>query len=469
MKLTSIGAIGILALAGGCDITAESGDDSPLHAPKQGTFAFLDANVIPMDSERIIPNQSVIVDDGKIVSVGPSSSVAVPGGATVINADGLYLMPGLVDAHVHLWDTSDLLLFVANGITTIRDLNGTPTELEWRDQIEDGDLLGPRMFVSSPIIDGSPPFWSGTVSVETAAEARSIVNEQKRLGYDFIKVYSLLQKEAYDGIIAAARSVGLPVVGHLPGPIDMHHALEAGQYSFEHLYGYTKHAYTSLSESQPSGPLLHIYGSVDLDQRELDFLARLTKEAGTWNCPTLIAMDRMVHEDDAFRLLQSPEMRYVSAAQRASWDPNSNFIKTRGYLDGVSVEDLQKGMVTRRQIVKALNDAGAGLVLGSDTGTLYVQAGFSIHVELANLTEAGLTPFEALRAGTSNGGKFLQPLEPFGTVEVGRRADLLLLRENPLEDVANVRQRVGVMVDGRWLPEESIQERLAQLSALVVN
>lgn len=431
--------------------------------PPQVTAAFTNVNVIPMDTERVIPAQTVIVENGRITKIGPTANITVPQNATLYDGTDRYLMPGLIDCHVHIYNENDLLLFLANGITTVRDLNGHPGELQWRTQIDQGNLLGPTLYVSSPIIDGDPPVFGGNIPVNTEAEARAVVNQQKSSGYDFIKVYSALTIPAYDALAQAAQSVGLKIVGHVPGRVGITHALEMGHYSIEHLYGYAR---LLQDPSQPNpGGFRRLYGAVDIDESLLPDLAAATRDAGAWNCPTLIVLDRWVPPNEGQALMTLPELRYVSPGQLASWNPATNFLVTDGYLDNSSAALRAQGRSVRRTIVKGLHDAGAGLILGSDAGTLYVGAGFSIHTELQNLIETGLTPYQVLKMGTHNAAVFLEAENVFGTVAVGKRADLILLEKNPLENVAHVQNPIGVMVKGRWLSKDAIQEQLDQLLA----
>src|SRR4051812_34075948 len=205
---------------------------SPLPAEEgSGEVAFVGVTVVPMDTERRVPDQTVVVRHGRIAEIGPSSTVQVPAGALRIDGQGRFLMPGLADMHVHLYTRDDLLLFLANGVTFVRNMWGAPYDLVWRARIEQGSLLGPTIYTAGPLLDGSPPIWNGSVVVETAADAERVVTGQKKAGYDFIKVYKKLLPEAYDAIAATAKREGMTFGGHVPAAVGLEHALAAGQRS----------------------------------------------------------------------------------------------------------------------------------------------------------------------------------------------------------------------------------------------
>ena len=349
-------------------------------------------------------------------------------------------------------------LLLANGVTTIRNMIGDPKHLQWRESIQSGELLGPTIYTAGPIIDGDPPMWPGSVVVTTVEEARATVFKQKEAGYDFLKVYNGLSREAYDALIAAARTYRMPVVGHVPDEVGLLHALQSGLRSIEHLEGYDT---ALLREGAVKG---HLFSWDRLDEKRFAEIARRTEHAGTWNCPTLVVFQKWIapEEKDLLRQrLAQKGAKYVSPQTVRSWRLEETYLKdvSREWAQGIRVTDK-----VRKQIVKALHDAGARILLGTDYLNPFVIPGFSIHEELRNLVDAGLTPYEAIRAGTRDAAEFLGALDEFGTIEVGKRADLLLLDENPLLDVRNVERIAGVMVRGRWLPGNELRERLERIA-----
>ncbi len=432
--------------------------------PTSELVAFTNVNVVAMDSECILPGQTVIVHGDRIIWIESATETPLAEGTMVIEGQDKYLLPALADMHVHISSEEDFLLYVANGVTVVREMNGRPGHFRWREEMAAGELFGPILYVAGPIIDGNPSVYSGgTLSVETAQEAREVVRAQKEAGYDFIKVYSLLSKEAYDAIVAEAREQGLSVVGHVPVSVGVEYALEMGQYSLEHLLGYAEAVESADSPLYGQWSYRYLYGAIELDEARILEIAQATRAAGAWNCPTLVAMDRWILAEEAQSLLEQPHMRYISPHMRARWSRMRGFIDT--WLAGSDAEARRHGREVRRLIVKGLRDAGAGLLLGTDAGSTYVEPGFSIHVELQNLVEAGLTPYEAIRAGTRDAAEFLGALDEFGTVAVGKRADLILLEDNPLKDVANLQRRAGVMVRGQWLSEATLRQMLEDLVA----
>jgi imidazolonepropionase-like amidohydrolase len=420
------------------------------------TTAFVGVTVVPMDAERLLPGQTVLVQGSVITAMGPAESVPVPAGARRIDGRGRFLMPGLTDMHVHLDSTATLSLFVTYGVTTVRNMFGFPVHLVWRDRIARGEILGPTVFSAGPIIDGPKPVWNGSDVAETPEEGARFVEEQRLSGYDFIKVYRRLQPGPYDAIVLAARAAGLPVAGHVPSDVGLAHVLESKQDSIEHLTGYI--AAIQADDSPTSGikddkQLLKV--RVDhVDPAKITVIARQTREAGTWNCPTLVVNQRLVPLAEAKAWLSAPEMRFVPPLMRASWDPTKD-LRLKG-ADPSYFTALRKLDQINLTLTRALRDAGAPLLLGSDMNNLFVGPGSSLHAELKNLVAAGLSPYEALRAGTHDAAAYLHAEDTFGTVAVGRRADLLLVADNPLADVANASHIEGVMLRGRWLPKEEL-------------
>ena len=428
--------------------------------------AFVGVDVVPMDREGVLRDQTVIVRDDTIVEIGPSKDVRVPDGAFRIagseNGVPRYLMPGLADMHVHAWSPDDLVLFVANGVTTIRNMFGSTTHVEWRRKIAAGENFGPAIYTAGPIIDGDPPVWPGSAVLVDAAKAESVVLEQKEAGYDFLKVYARLPLPAYDAICAAARKHGMRVMGHVPGAVGLAHVLESKQDSVEHLDGLVELAQKDGSPYK---------GKVDfrtqakawkhVDDAKLAEAAKSAAANGVWSCPTLVVYQKWVPKDEAQALFERPEMRYVPASERMFWQPGSNYLSR---LPSDVIEAVQASDIDRKRAVGILHKGGARILLGTDMGNPFVIAGYAAHEELQNLVASGLSSFEALRAGTSGAAEFMRAGEEWGTVAKGRRADLLLLEANPLEDVRNAARRVGVMIRGAWCTKAELHARLEALA-----
>lgn len=416
-----------------------------------------------MDSERILRHQTIVIQGQNIVAMGSSDSIDLAQNVYQIEGRGRYLMPGLTDMHVHLLEEEDFVLFLANGVTTVRNMWGEyPWSLDWRRRVEEGNLLGPRIFTAGPVIDGSWPGSEGErermAILDDPEMAFTLVTEQVERGYDFIKVLSHLTPESYEALASAARSLNIPMVGHVPYLVDIETALGSGQRSIEHLEGYN---FALMSDDAPT---------IDLDDRaawlkpweyfdasRLEALARATAQSGVWNVPTLvIIMNGRILPEELEEKLRRPEVRYVVPYNLDYWT-------TREYI-AEEARIARETDLYRKQTVKALSDAGARLLLGTDTPQFFTIPGFSIHEELEHFVDAGLSPFEALRAGTSNPAEFLGAANEFGIVKVGMIADLMLLNENPFDDITNTKQRAGVMVRGEWFSESQLQIMLEQIA-----
>lgn len=373
---------------------------APSGSAPAGTLAVVDVNVVPMDRPLVLRHQTVIVRGGRIAWLGPAAAARVPAGARVVQGNGRYLMPGLIDMHVHL-RRADLPLYLAAGITTVRNMWGHEEVQQLQRDVATGVMRGPTIFSASPGLDGTPPQWPGTVQVLDSAAAGDAVRAQVAAGWSWIKVYTQLTPPAYHAIMAAARAAGIPVVGHVPLRVDIHDALASGQRSIEHLTGYDR----AVSRTGRGGT----WGWTDADTSRYPGLVAATVAAGTWNCPTLAIFVKLAEQHPA------------------------------GERPGI--------IERRRQFVRALSRAGAHLLAGTDAGIGIVAPGASLHDELAELVAAGLTPYQALRAATVDAAAFLGRPE-LGRIGAGAAADLLLVAGNPLEDIGQAAKIEGMVLHG---------------------
>ncbi len=438
--------------------------------PESGVYAFTYVNVVPMDRERVLADQTVLVRDGRIVRLGKAGEVAVPEGATRIDGRGRWLMPGLADMHAHLFSDDafpdslapdELAVMLANGVTTVRFMIGTPEQLELRSRVAAGELLVPTIYSASPQLSGKSygKIFNGRV-VTTTEEARAAVREVAAAGYDFVKLTYLITRPVYDAVIETAHEVGIPVIGHVDTEVGLARALEAGQ-QIEHLDSYMEAILADDAPSKVSVSTINVWKtenwlSLDhVDEAKIAEVAAATARAGVWNTPTLTFFKLVFGiRPTAEQIHEFPEWRFLSPGRRAEME--SGFTWKVPATD----ERRRRYVELRNRITKAIHDAGGRILAGSDSPDWFLLYGFSLHRELANLVEAGLTPYEALEAATRNPAKWLGASETFGTVAEGRRADLLLLEANPLENVGNAQKRVGVMVHGRWLPESELRAML---------
>jgi len=447
-----------LALALCCPLADAAADTADV----PGVTAFVGVSVVTMNGEAVLADQTVLVRGDRIVELGPSAAVTVPAEATIIDGHGRWLMPGLADMHVHTWSPDDFPLFLANGVTTVRCMFGSPMQLAWRQQIAAGELLGPAIYTAGQIIDGDPPVWPGSTVLTDPALAEQVVITQKEAGYDFLKPYAGLTEACYDALVDAARKHGMRFMGHVPAAVGLEHVIAAGQSSIEHLDGWPAAAQAADS------PITNITGFTSglqawkyVDDAGVAEYAKLCAENAVWNCPTMVVLQKWIKPEELEAQLARPEMAYVAPMTARFWRPENNYLAR---MSPELLDEVRAGDADRKRCVGVLHRNGARLLAGTDTGNPFVVPGFSLHEELANLVAAGLTPFEALRASTSGAAEFMEASAEWGSVAPGRRADLLLLAANPLDDVRNAGRRVGVMVRGRWLDEAALQAPLAELA-----
>jgi len=425
-------------------------------------IAFVNVNVIPMDYEHILENQIVIIQDDRIAVIGPKDNVQIPQNAIRINGMDKYLMPGLSDMHTHSWG-EDFIPFISNGVTTIRNMRGSTYHLELRQEILSGELLGPSMYLTGPYIDGPPPESADYPIITNPKEAVSVVANQKVAGYDFIKVLSQLSPEVFEAIISAARVNNIKVIGHPPFQVEFEKVLNSGMYSIEHLHGY------NIELMSDNAPELDYYERSSwikswkyFDENKLQDLVKETVEMGVWNCPTLvIILNGRIRPSELEDKLKNPNLRYVAPNILKYW-------KEREYLEEEAIIARETDHF-RKKTVKALHDAGGKLLLGTDSPQFFTIPGFSLHEELQHLVDAGLSPYEAIKTGTTNAAVFLGASKEFGKVAVGLRADLILLNNNPLVDINNTTNITGVMVRGKWFSDDELNLMLEDLALSFEN
>jgi imidazolonepropionase-like amidohydrolase len=434
----------------GCFAAAQSAHDGK-------TLAITHVTVIDVTGAPAKLDMTVIVHGGHITAIERASRKP-PKEAQVVDGRGKFLIPGLWDMHVHTnfgnWLPGGkeiiLPLFVANGITGVRDMGGDLHQLlDWRNQINAGSTLGPRMVVSGSMIDGAPPHFPASVPVATAADGRKTVDGLKQGGADFIKVQSYIPRDAYFAVAEESKKLGMTFVGHVPDAVRASEASNAGQKSIEHYTGIFEGCSTIEDEllKGPKGPrrVVETYS----DAKCAALIALLAKNH-TWQVPTLI-WERGQWLIDDLDLSQSPGAKYAAASLRT---------KTYKKFTESILKELDTDPVTyRRQFVAkelemtlAMHRAGVPLMAGTDSAAgVYVMPGFSLHQELELFVKAGLTPMEALQTATLNPAKFLGRTRDFGTVEKGKLADLVLLDANPLDDISNTQKISAVVLAGRYL------------------
>jgi imidazolonepropionase-like amidohydrolase len=423
-------------------------------------LVILHATVIDPATSSAQPDRAVVVRGHKIADVVAAAGFQTPAGARVVDASGQFLIPGLWDMHVHSafgdWFPGGrdviLPLFIANGVTGVRDMGGDlPPLLGWRAAITAGTLVGPRMVMSGPMLDGyladgKSMRFPSSVPVTSPADAVAAVRSLASQHVDFIKVQSEVPHDAYLAATAEAHRLGLPIVGHVPTRVRVGEVIDAGQKSIEHLMGLFEGCSTQedkfIAGNGSMQLLLQSY-----DPARCDALLKRLAQAQVWQCPTLF-WQRGETLLDLVDQNNQPLARYVPMSWRTgSW---------RKFTESIMV-DIAKDPLSRRQeywhrnltMTGALHRAGVPILAGTDAAPgVFVVPGFSLHDELAEMVEAGLTPMEALQTATSNPARFWDRTD-IGRVAPGTLADLVLLSKDPTVDIHNTTSIRAVVADGK--------------------
>lgn len=416
----------------------------------KGTLAIEKASVLTMSDSIVHSNYTVIVDGASIAWVGPSSKACIAANARRIDARGKFVTPALADMHVHM-DAGDTLLYIANGITQVREMNGTPALVALRDAVRSGKTRGPMMSVSSPLTAGTPQRWRH-VLVETPDSARRLVRAEKAQGYDAIKVYDGLSMPTYSAIVDEAAKLRVPVVGHIPRDVGLDSVLALHQRSLEH--GDQIIAAASRAPRNPD------------DSVAIADAARKIARARSWVTPTIAAEYALniLGTTGYTRQLERPEMKFQDSATLSWWRslaaPRAG---TELSTDEFRSASSKKYFGYKQQLVRELDRAGVNMLAGTDTPNPLMVPGFSLMDELVILNRAGLSPYRVLRMATSDASDFLTG--DFGRVRRGARADLLLLTRNPLEDLTTLRNPLAVIVRGEWIDRAALDVMLAKRKA----
>ncbi len=484
IMLKSLTRLTLIALfLANCSVMAEQAGPSSSSANEVSITAFTHVNLVPMTAEIVLENQTVLIEGSRIMAIGPADDVSIPPEAVVIDGEGAYLIPGLADMHMHTrqdWDTdswpvSPLVLYLANGVTTIRDFGPSGEvltyALEWREQIEAGTRIGPTIYTSGRILFISP-----------LGDPQGLVQENHELGFDFLKLYSYLSPEDARQALTTAKELEMYSAGHVPYAIGLENILTAGMDEIAHVeellpefidfdrdkqltpddwLGYL------IQSAMRQFDLVSGFNEAEFAHQHANTMRQIIEQLNANGTPvdTTMVVDDVIQEK-VFRLgafLARPESDFLPA----------------GYLDllrsGNEKHQLQFAGIKNlavykyeidRWILAGLHQAGIPLLLGTDSGTggMGIVPGFSIHDELRILVENGFTPYEAIKTGTVNAAKVIEAMVGegnFGTIEVGKRADLILVKNNPLEDVANIKDIRGVMAAGRWFSEEELTQMMA--------
>lgn len=437
-------------------------------APAAGVVAFVDVNVIPMDRERVLTNQTVVVRNGRIAQIGNAGAIRAPQGAAVIDGRGKYLMPGLAEMHAHMAGANEpaqlqqdiLFLYVANGITTIRGMLGAPFQLDLRARTASGELLGPTLIVAAPSLNGNT-----APNAETAAR---LVREHKAAGYDLLKLHPGITRPAYDAIVATAKEVRISYGGHVSADVGIRHSLASRQSTIDHIDGYLEAAAGSASGNLGiNGEAARALGAADSSR--MHELAQLTLDANSWVVPTEYLWENFFTATPPEEMVLLPEMKYVPAQMRNGWINQKRQRMQADQQSGLTMSEWERFVSARRAMLRALARKGNRILMGTDSPQMMNVPGFALGHEIRVMSEAGITPYQVLESGTRNVATYVRDYtksDPrFGTVAVGQRADLVLLDASPLANLANLERRSGVMVRGRWVSADEIRRGLDAIAA----
>jgi imidazolonepropionase-like amidohydrolase len=404
--------------------------------------------LIPMTADRLLEHQDVLVEAGRFKSIHPHKPGDVDSADFVINGAGKFLIPGLADLHMHFKGPTKIqpdmaFLYIANGVTTVLNMNGHKDVLTLRDQINAGEIPGPRIFTTGRILGNI------TAHPDTFADGESVVAKQKAEGYDFIKVYNQIPAEGYRGIIAGAKKHNIRVMGHAVRSVGIEGAIANGQdvvHMEEFIYGYFQDG---------------------LDESRIRPLAKRLRQANIKVVATLIAYHNIIRQlEDLDAMLRTPGVEYLPdvVARKFYKDRNPYLLR----FDQDTLEKrLKPEMAFQQKLARIFHEEGVLLVTGTDAVLTIVVPGFSLHDELREFVDAGISNQDALAAATVKAAQFLEKQDDFGTIHPGQSADAVLLSANPLDDIDNTKKIEAVLYRGTWLPRTEIDAKLQDIKTRI--
>jgi imidazolonepropionase-like amidohydrolase len=420
---------------------------------------FREVNIVDVSTGAI--NKAHVIIKGKTIEkiLSPDEEVDFAN-AKVIEGKGNYLVPGLAEMHAHIpdktWDDplvqETLFLYLSNGVTTIRGMLGSEVHLPLREKAANQEILSPRIFTSSPSLNGN--------TVTTPEEATEKVKIYAEAGYDFLKLHPGIRKHVFDSLVAAANKYGIPFAGHVSNLVGIRHALKNGYQTIDHVDGFIEGLVPEEAGVNPTENGFFGYNFTELaDPNTIPELVELSNKNKVWVVPTQSLFERWFSPIPAEELVNQEEMQYMSPKTRENWIESKNSLTSSNNFEESKWKQFNQ---IRYQLIKALQEDGHGLLLGSDAPQVFNVPGFSIHHEIKGMLAAGLRPLEILQIGTLNPAQYFNG--NFGAIEEGMEADLILLKANPLEDLNHLKNPLGVMARGQWISEETIKEKLKQIA-----
>ena len=434
------------------------------------TITLVHATLIDGTGAPERPGITVVLAKDRIAEIGRDEEIRIPDGAHIVDARGKFLIPGLVDMHVHTsWDPDFVRpMLLANGVTSTREMFAREKKLisRRRTELDHGEVAGPRILAAGQIIDGEDGPWPGSIAIANADEAQKAVDTVKRDGYDFVKVYSALNRDEFFAIAKQAERDKIPFAGHVPGAVTVIEASNAGQRSFEHLYGMllSCSAREANLREHPLSPFLEEQAEANsFDEAKANSLYAVLKKNDTWQTPTLVVLRNAAMHDDpqvAASFTDLDRLQYVPYTLRFMWALG---LKMTPKMTPEQLEVSREYFRLESRIVGEMQKVGIGILAGTDTPNPYVYPGFALHDELGLLVSAGLSPMEALQAATRNPAIFLGMGDSLGTIEKGKVADLVLLDADPLVDIENTRKIDTVVLAGKMFARPALDSILTRV------
>lgn len=417
-------------------------------------------SVISMVNDDEISVKDVVIQEGQITFIGKTKTHSK---STVIDGTGQFLMPGLTEMHAHIPTPEDgddtlvketLFLYLSQGITTIRGMLGDPYHLLLKEKIKSGEILSPRVYTSSPSLNGN--------TISSTHEAKEKVTQYKNDGYDFLKIHPGISLDNWNVVEATAKEVGIPFAGHVPIDIGINRAIEAGYATIDHLDGYIEGLVPASSDVDPASGGFFGYNFTDiLDESKIKGLVKKTLDNNISSVPTQTLFTRWFSPTDPAVNMQDPEMKYMSSKTRFTWRQNKErLIGSEDY----SSEKWQEFINYRKAILKEMDIQEVTFLLGSDAPQVMNVPGFSIHREMEAMAQAGISNQKILESGTINPSVFFNAKDEYGIIKKNASADLILVNGNPLLDLKNAQNISGVMVRGKWLSKEMIEQKLLEIA-----
>lgn len=450
------------------------------------TLAITHVSIVDPALPKMLGDMTVLIAAGTIQTISAAKAARIPPGARIVDGRNKYLIPGLGDMHVHTTNPKrEFPMFVANGVLAVRNMHGRMSNVFlWRKQTAEGALTGPLLMAAGAFVDGPATTSRSAIVARNAKEAREAVTRLKEAGADFVKAYDGLSRESYFALAEEATRVGLSFTGHVPWDVRILEAVRAGQRSLEHgaaLEGgsaaeeevaKSRAVPTAIAEAiRTNGNFPAVLEAIaKAGNKILDGYTETRARAefsefarhGTFLTPTLVTLRSITFFDDSSKQ-PDPLLRFSPQWERDAWKPESGIVIANRTLAYIAYRKREY-VATEKALVIA-RGAGVSILAGTDIGSPYVHAGFSLHDELAWLVKAGFTPREALQTATTNAAAFFQLERGVGTMKPGSVASLVLLDANPLQDIQNVKKVHSVILKGRLFPRQELEDLLSEAAA----